>query len=221
MQRLSSFGSQFRAVFAKSSAFPLSAPSLSNNVAMSFFNVPVRNFGLQKQVTFPKWRIVRGDRVGIIAGKDKGKQGTVLRVYRKKNQVLISGINQKIKRVKADMEKDQKGGVKSIIHPVHVSNVQLVDPESGKTTKTRFGYLATGEKVRISKSTGTIIPKQMLAVYNQKNRNKNKVDGPKDTTGATALEVTYRGEDFDKIKAEFEDFIKEKERKEKLLVFRD
>jgi len=51
---------------------------------MSFFNVPVRNFGLQKQVTFPKWRIVRGDRVGIIAGKDKGKQGTVLRVYRKK-----------------------------------------------------------------------------------------------------------------------------------------
>jgi len=43
--------------------------------------------------------------------------------------------------------------------------------------------LATGEKVRISKTTGTIIPKQMLSVYSQKNRNKNKVDGPKDTPG--------------------------------------
>ena len=53
-----------------------------------------------------------------------------------------------------------------------------------KPSKVRFGYLATGDKVRISKSTGTIIAKPMLPAYNPKNRNKNKIDGIKDTSAA-------------------------------------
>eukprot|EP01016_Furgasonia_blochmanni_P028006 TRINITY_DN2942_c0_g1_i4.p1 TRINITY_DN2942_c0_g1~~TRINITY_DN2942_c0_g1_i4.p1 ORF type:complete len:310 (-),score=56.43 TRINITY_DN2942_c0_g1_i4:42-971(-) len=207
------------------SSFIPSFNNINHSPLLTGFSQPKASFGTFKinrsQKPFKRWRIVRGDRVYVRSGKDKGKSGTVIRVYRKSNLVLVRGINIKFKRMKANMEKDQKGGVKTIIHPVHVSKLMLIDPESGKPVRIRFGFLADGKKVRISKKSGTIVPKPALAVYQVKVRNKNKVDGPKDTPGDKVLEITYKGEDFDKIKREFEEFIQQKERREKLLVFKE
>ena len=86
------------------------------------------------QVPFKDWKIVRGDKVELITGKDKGKQGTVSMVKRKLNTVVVSGVNmvrsiQKIKHVKNPQRLE--GGRVQKEFPVHVSNVMLIDPETG------------------------------------------------------------------------------------------
>lgn len=68
----------------------------------------------------------------------------------------------------------------------------------------RFGYLADGEKVRISKKSGSIIEKKISPAANPAVRNKNKVDGIRDTPSDIVLQVSYEGEDFQAIKEEFE-----------------
>lgn len=172
-----------------------------------------------QQIPFDRWRIVRGDKVAVIAGKDSGKTGTVIRVYRKTNQVLVEGINIKLKRVKGNAQDESKGSIHKKIKPVHVSNVSLIDPETSKPTRIRFGFLADGKKVRIATKSGSIIEKPFDHGYKQEVRNKNKIDGMLDTPAEKVLQITYKGEDFDAIKREFERYIQEKERKEKLLVF--
>jgi hypothetical protein len=64
---------------------------------------------------FSKWKIVLGDKVILRSGKDKGKIGTVIRVYRKSNKVLVTGVNLKFKKFARDMEKDQPGILNKII----------------------------------------------------------------------------------------------------------
>lgn len=174
-----------------------------------------------QQIPFDRWRIVRGDKIVVISGKDTGKTGTVIRVYRKTNQVLVEGINIKLKRIQGSPQDEAKGTIHKKIKPVHVSNVSLIDPESGKPTRIRFGYLGDGKKVRISTKSGSIIEKPFDHGYKQEVRNKNKVDGLLDTPAEKVLQLTYKGEDFDSIKREFEKYIQEKERKEKLLVFKE
>ena len=88
-----------------------------------------------------------------------------------------------------------------------------------KPTRIRFGFLADGKKVRVSKKSGSIIEKIMNPGWQVNIRNKNKVDGLHDTEPGLVGEVTYKGENFDKIKKEFEEYIQKKERKESLLVF--
>jgi len=155
----------------------------------------------------------------VITGKDKGKTGTVHKVYRKTNRVLVSGVNVKLKRFKADPENNIKGGVRTINHSIHISNVSLIDPEKGTSTRVKIGYLADGQKVRISKKSGTIIEKKPEPALNYRLRHKNRLDGIADTPPDKVLEVTYKGEDFAAIKKEFDEYIKEKERREKLLIF--
>ena len=130
-----------------------------NQPSGSLTHAPCFNFGFRRansgkkrryQVSFKRWRILRGDQVVIITGKDKGKKGTVLKVYRRSNRVLVQGMNLKMKRVKADPDGEQKSGIKQISHSIHVSNVSLIDPELGVATRIRFGFLADGKKVRIS-----------------------------------------------------------------------
>ena len=81
--------------------------------------------------------------------------------------------------------------------------------------------MADGKKVRISKKSGSIIEKPTFPYFNPAYYNKDKIDGLLDTSPAKSIEITYKGEDFLKIKKEFDEFIKEKERKEKLLVFKE
>lgn len=186
-------------------------------------NLLKRTFAFSKykkpQTPFKRWKITKGDMVEVNSGKDKGKIGEVLRVKRKKNQVVVDGVNIKLKRTKGDDDGETIGGVRPFLAPIHVSNVNLLDPETGRGTKIAIGYLEDGTKVRVSKRSGSIIEKPTREDLTYENRHKSRVDGPRDTAPDLVLEITYKGEDFDRIREEFRMEIEEKERIEGLLVF--
>jgi large subunit ribosomal protein L24 len=101
-------------------------------------------------------KIKRNDRVEVIAGKDKGKQGRVLRVIADKNRVLVEGVMIVKKHVKPNPQRNIKGGIAEQESPIHISNVMLIDAEGNKT---RVGSRLEGEKrVRVSKASGNVIP---------------------------------------------------------------
>ncbi|MDE3105654.1 MAG: 50S ribosomal protein L24 [Acidobacteriota bacterium] len=103
-------------------------------------------------------KIKRNDRVEVIAGKDKGKQGRVLRVIADKNRLLVEGVMIVKKHVKPNPQQNIKGGIAEQEATIHASNVMLLDAD-GK--KTRVGYAVEGgKKVRVSKASGTNIPEK-------------------------------------------------------------
>lgn len=91
---------------------------------------------------FTSWRLLRGDAVKIIAGKDKGQTGTIARVLRDSNRVVVEGLNLVKKHVK------QGGGIVTVEAPLHVSNVALVDPQTGAAVRSTFKFLEDGTKAR-------------------------------------------------------------------------
>lgn len=96
-----------------------------------------------------------GDKVKIITGKDKGKEGVVLTTLPKKDRVIVEGINIVKKHRKAS-QTNVTGGILEEEASVHVSNVMLIDPKTGEPTK--VGYkVEDGKKVRFAKKTGEII----------------------------------------------------------------
>ncbi len=98
-------------------------------------------------------KIKKGDLVKVIAGKDKDKEGKVIAINRKKNTVLVEGINMITKHTKPSMA-NQQGGIVHQEGPIHVSNVMYV--HKGKAT--RVGFKMEGDKkVRFAKSTGDVI----------------------------------------------------------------
>merc|ERR1739845_302073 len=88
-------------------------------------------------------------------GKSAGERGKITAVDRKRNTILIDQVNLVKKHVRSTPE--QKGGIFTQSAPIHYSNVSLIDPD-GEPTKIRWGRV-DGEKVRISKRTGQVIPK--------------------------------------------------------------
>jgi large subunit ribosomal protein L24 len=100
-------------------------------------------------------KIKRNDQVEVIAGKDKGKRGRVLRVLAEKNRVLVEGVMMVKKHVKPNPQKNIKGGIAEQEATIHLSNVMIVDAE-GK--RTRVGARIEGDKkVRVSKASGSVI----------------------------------------------------------------
>ena len=103
-----------------------------------------------------KIKIKRNDRVEVIAGKDKGKKGRVLRVIADKNRVLVEGVMLVKKHVKPNPQKNIKGGIAEQEATIHLSNVMLVDSEGNKT---RTGIRIEGDKkVRFAKTNDAVIP---------------------------------------------------------------
>jgi large subunit ribosomal protein L24 len=99
-----------------------------------------------------KLRIKKGDTVYVNAGNDKGKTGKVLAVDPSKDRVIVEGVNLVSKHTKPNSKQPQ-GGILKKEAGVHVSNVQLLDPQSGKPT--RVGYKFEGDKkIRYSKKSG-------------------------------------------------------------------
>src|SRR5688500_3777011 len=82
----------------------------------------------------PKLHIRKGDTVKVIAGDDKGKTGKVLEVIINKQRAVVEGVNEHTKHTKPSAGKPE-GGIKKVEAPIHVSNLQLVDPASGNTTR--------------------------------------------------------------------------------------
>ena len=94
-----------------------------------------------------------GDKVQVIAGKDKGKQGEVLQILRKENRVIVEGINMVKKHVKPGRN-NETGGILETEAPIHISNLNVVDPKSGKPTRIGRKENAEGALVRYSKKSG-------------------------------------------------------------------
>jgi large subunit ribosomal protein L24 len=102
-----------------------------------------------------KIKIKRNDQVVVIAGKDAGKKGRVLRVLAEKNRVLVEGVMMVKKHVKPNPQRNIKGGIAEQEATIHLSNVMLMDSE-GK--KTRTGTRVEGEtKVRYAKTNDVVI----------------------------------------------------------------
>ena len=98
-----------------------------------------------------KLKIKKGDKVVVIAGKDKGKQGEVLSVSPTDNRAVVGGVNLVKRHTKQTAS--QEGGIISKSLPIHISNLALRDPKDGKPT--RVGYKMVGEKkVRFAKRSG-------------------------------------------------------------------
>ena len=99
-------------------------------------------------------KIKKGDRVVVLTGKDKGKTGSVTKVWPKECRVLVEGINI-VQRHTRPTQLDPQGGIKNKEAPLHLSNVAIVDA-NGKPT--RVGFRVDGDKkVRVAKSTGEVI----------------------------------------------------------------
>ena len=99
-------------------------------------------------------KIKKGDRVMVLAGKDKGRQGAVLKVFPKEERVLVEGLNVVHRHTKPS-QTDPQGGIKNKEAPLHVSNVAVVD---SKGKPTRVGFRVDGDKkVRFAKTTGEVI----------------------------------------------------------------
>lgn len=103
-------------------------------------------------------KIKRNDTVEVIAGKDKGKRGRVLRVLADKNRVLVEHVMVVKKHLKPNPQRNIQGGIAEQEAPIHISNVMLVD---GEGNKTRIGSRLEGDKkVRVSKVSGNAIPEK-------------------------------------------------------------
>ncbi|KAB8127639.1 50S ribosomal protein L24 [Gracilibacillus oryzae] len=101
--------------------------------------------------------VKKGDKVQVLSGKDKGKQGVILAAFPKKDRVLVEGVNIVKKHAKPSQDNPQ-GGIINQEASIHVSNVLPVDPKSGEPT--RVGYeVRDGNKVRIAKKSGEALDK--------------------------------------------------------------
>jgi large subunit ribosomal protein L24 len=101
-------------------------------------------------------KIKKGDRVVVLTGRDKGKQGDVIDVRPKENRALVRGVN--MVRRHQRQTANQEGGIVSKEAPIQISNLALEDPKDGKPTRVGFKLLDDGRKVRYAKRSGELIP---------------------------------------------------------------
>ncbi len=100
-------------------------------------------------------KIKKGDKVTVIAGRDKGRSGEVIRVLPKEGRAVVRGVNL-VKRHQRQTAK-QEGGIISKEGTIHLSNLAFVDPKEGKPTRVGFKILDDGRKVRFAKRSGDLI----------------------------------------------------------------
>ena len=98
-------------------------------------------------------RVRKNDDVIVVAGKDKGKRGKVMRVIPEKQRVVVEGVNVVTKHNKPTRQ-NQRGGIERKEAPIHLSNVMLADPQTGEPTRVRFQVLESGQKVRVAVKSG-------------------------------------------------------------------
>jgi large subunit ribosomal protein L24 len=100
----------------------------------------------------------RGDTVIVVAGKERGKRGRVLRVIPEKNRVVVERVNM-IKKHQRPTQKLRQGGIIEREGPIHLSNVMLLDPTGDRPTRVGMRALSDGKKVRVARRSGEIIDK--------------------------------------------------------------
>ncbi|UDL95588.1 50S ribosomal protein L24 [Lichenihabitans sp. PAMC28606] len=100
-------------------------------------------------------KIKKGDKVVVLAGRDKGRNGEVVQVMPKEDRALVRGINL-VKKHQAQSQ-TQQGGIISKEAPIQLSNLAIADPKTGKATRVGFKVLEDGRKVRFAKASGDLI----------------------------------------------------------------
>ncbi len=101
-------------------------------------------------------RIRKGDVVIVLAGKDKGREGRVIEVRPTEDRVVVENVNIHARHVKPSLA-DPNGGIKRTEAPLHISNVALRDPSTGKATRVGFKTDDKGRKVRVARRSGVQI----------------------------------------------------------------
>jgi large subunit ribosomal protein L24 len=100
-------------------------------------------------------KIRKGDRVVVLAGKDKGREGVIVKSLPKDGKVVVEGVNM-IARHTKPTQADPEGGIKRREAPIHVSNVAIKDPKTGKPARVGF-EVRDGKKVRVLKGSGEVL----------------------------------------------------------------
>lgn len=103
-----------------------------------------------------KVKLKKGDEVIVITGKEKGKKGTITRVMPKESRVVVGGINM-VKRHARPSQANPQGGIVEKEASLHISNVALADPKTGKPSRVGYKKLEDGTKVRVAKKSGEVI----------------------------------------------------------------
>eukprot|EP01138_Halocafeteria_seosinensis_P001408 gb/GECG01001444.1/.p1 GENE.gb/GECG01001444.1/~~gb/GECG01001444.1/.p1 ORF type:complete len:239 (+),score=27.81 gb/GECG01001444.1/:1-717(+) len=164
-----------------------------------------------KQTKYPikHWHIVRGDTVEILQGKDRGKQGKVTKVDRKRHRLFIEGAFMNY-RIAAPSE-TQPGGMYKAEAPIHYSNVNLVDPVTKRPTRVAIRFQDDGRKVRVAKRSGSVI--QYPDMIKERSRPRPTETSYLDTDPKDATEKTFPG-----LEVEYENLQKlRRQRRERLL----
>ncbi|KAL2080145.1 hypothetical protein ACEWY4_023938 [Coilia grayii] len=140
------------------------------------------------QIPDEEWSVFKGDTVEILAGKDKGKQGKVVQVFRKRNWVILEGLNTHYRYI--GKSGDYRGTYIASEAPLLLSEISIIDPTDRKPTEVEWRFTEEGEKVRVSLRTGRIIPKPPVQRRDGIIPEQWK-DGPKDTSTEDVLRKTY------------------------------
>ncbi|GAU96799.1 hypothetical protein RvY_08187 [Ramazzottius varieornatus] len=143
-------------------------------------------------VPLPEFHVYRGDMVQILIGRDKGKRGEVVQTVKERNWCFVGGKNLKYETY--GKFEGMPGKVVAKEMPLDVATeVALIDPVDNSATEIEWRYTEQGERVRVSKRTGRIIPKPMVAqeTYEFKSRATYR-DEPKDTLKKEVTEVTFK-----------------------------
>ena len=101
-------------------------------------------------------KIRKGDRVQVLTGKDKGRQGEVIKVMPEEGRALVQGVNL-VKRHQKPQGMGRPGGIQEKEAGIDLSNLALLDPKSGKPTRVGFKVLEDGKKVRVAKASGEVL----------------------------------------------------------------
>lgn len=103
-------------------------------------------------------KIVKGDEVIVIAGRNKGERGTVRQYVTETDRVVIEGVNLVKKHRRQNMGQTRQGGIIEVEAPLHVSNVMLIEPGTDEPTRVGIRRDEDGKNERFSKKTGNTIP---------------------------------------------------------------
>ena len=106
-------------------------------------------------MTQPKLKIKKGDRVVVLAGRDKGKRGEVLKVIPTESRAVVQGVNVVQRHQKQSAQ--QEGGIVSKEAPIHISNIAIEDPADGSPARVGYKFTDDGRKVRFAKRSGEVI----------------------------------------------------------------
>lgn len=98
-------------------------------------------------------KIRKGDKVQVLSGKDKGREGVVISALPAQDKVIVDGVNM-AKRHQKPTNATMQGGIIDKAMPIHVSNVAIVSPKDGEPTRVGYRFTEAGEKVRVCKRTG-------------------------------------------------------------------